>query len=367
MFSCYIFLSVLSLSGFLSDCHVFGCDEKCADQPVFSPPRLVVELGTSASASCSVCREDCRDKLSGLENSIGRKQRNGTTILWTVDKMNEWPSSILCYYNKGNGSQCCTTLPITVYQPPKKVEVGFLNHDGPMLEGQEYQLYCRVEEVAPLKNLIVTLYQGENALGRHHLKNNTEKKSSDKMFTNVINATKEIDGARYKCVARLDLETDGPLNDTISNIVTSTVYYKPQFNGPTHGPVRLTAGDPLHLNCSAEGNPRPSVTWILPSAAPSDFKGRVLSVDSVTTEHKGQYICSISNSMGRTTVVFNVDVQVNYTNIILAVVAALVGLVILVIILLYVHYYRLSRTGEYKLKDVLRFRSPHIALPAGEL
>ncbi|XP_061685532.1 vascular cell adhesion protein 1-like isoform X2 [Syngnathoides biaculeatus] len=307
MFSCYIFLSVLSLSGFLGDFHVFGCDENCPDKPVFSPSRLVVEFGTSTSANCSVCREDCLGKFSGLEHSTGRFQKNETTYLWTAEKINTWTSSILCYYNKGKDLQCCSILPIIVYQFPTKVEVGFRNHDGPMLEGQQYQLYCRVEKVAPLRNVIVTLYQGETVLGQYHPKYNNENKPSNMTFMNVFNATKENDGARYKCVARLDLEHDVALNDTISNIVTATVYYKPQLVGPAGGPVSLTVGDPLHLNCSAEGNPRPSVTWILPSAAPSDFHGEVFSVDSVATEHKGQYVCSINNTVGTATVKFYVE------------------------------------------------------------
>lgn len=82
---------------------------------------------------------------------------------------------------------------------------------------------------------------------------------------------------------------------------------KPHFNGPANEQISLTVGDPLHLNCSARGNPRPWVTWTLPSAA--TFEGDVFSVDSVTTEHRGLYICSMSNKLGITTVEFNVDVQ----------------------------------------------------------
>ncbi|XP_077426091.1 neuronal growth regulator 1-like [Vanacampus margaritifer] len=366
MFCSSILWAVLWLSGFLSDFHVLAlCDYNCADKPVFSPPRLVVMFGKSASASCSVCQHACHNKLFGLEKSIGKEQRNGTTILWTVDQMDQFPSSAMCYYNKGNGSHCCSTLPITVYQPPKTVEFKFVNHDGPMLEGQQYMLQCRVEKAAPLKNLTVTLYQGGNVLGQHHLKNSTEKKPTDRIFMSVINATKENDGAEYQCVTQLDMTPDSGDYISLSEKVTTTVYYKPQFIGPARGAISLTVGDPLHLNCSAEGNPRPSVTWRLPSAAA--FEGDVFSVDSVTMEHKGQYICSINNSMGRTTVEFNVDVKVNYTYIILAVLAAFVILAVLAIIAVYVHYYRLTRTGEYSLKDVLRFRTPHVALPDGEL
>ncbi|XP_019717456.1 immunoglobulin superfamily member 10-like [Hippocampus comes] len=365
MFSCYVFWAAISLSGFLTDFHVFGCDDYCTDKPVFNPPRLAVKFGTSASAKCSVCQHACHNKLFGLEKSVGKIQRDGTTILWTVDKMVVYPSFVMCYYNNGNGSQCCSTLPITVYQPPTEVDLGFVGHSGPMVEGQQFVLYCSVKKVAPLKNLILTLYQGENAVARRHFKNNTEEKPADRQFNNVINATKENDGAQYMCHAQLDMRPDSVLYIAQSGRLIVDVHYKPHFNGPAEEQISLTVGDPLHLNCSAKGNPRPWVTWTLPSAA--TFDGDVFSVDSVTTEHRGLYICSMSNKLGMTTVEFNVDVQVNYLNIIFAVVAAAVALGVLIISAVCVYYYRVSRTGQYSLKDVLRFRTPHVALPAGEL
>ncbi|KAM9819904.1 Fc receptor-like protein 1 [Syngnathus typhle] len=365
MFCSYFFWTVLSLSGILSNFRVCGCDFNCTDKPVFTPSKLVVQFGMPASANCSACQHACQNKSIGLEKSIGEQQKNGRNILWTVDKMNAYPSSVTCYYNKGNGSHCCSRLPITVYQYPKKVEVGFRDLEGPMLEGQRYPMYCHVVEAAPLRNLIVIFYQGGTEVSRQHLKDNMEKKPANMTFYNSINATKENNGARYECIAQLDAEPDKPPYETRSNIFTTDVLYKPQFDGPVYRLISLTVGDPLHLNCSAEGNPRPSVRWELPLAAA--FEGDVFSVDSVTTEHKGEYTCSINNSMGRTTVVFNVDVRVNYMNMILAVVAAVVVLVVIATIAVYVHCYRLSRTGKYNLKDVLRFRTPHIALPAEEL
>lgn len=85
---------------------------------------------------------------------------------------------------------------------------------------------------------------------------------------------------------------------------------EPKLKGPSHpDPITLTVGDNLRLNCSAEGNPEPAYTWTLPSAGGSPVTDSVLTVESVTTDHKGQYVCSVSNYMATVTVRFDVDVQ----------------------------------------------------------
>ncbi|XP_057700065.1 vascular cell adhesion protein 1-like [Corythoichthys intestinalis] len=361
-----IFLAFLSLSGFLGKFYMFAnCDGNCADKPVFSPPRLFVEFGSSASATCYVCRHACLNKHSSLEKSIGRKEQNGTTILWTVDKMDRWPTNPLCYYNIGNKSQCSSVLHLTVYQSPTKVELSFRSKNETMVEGQQYTAECYVEKVAPVKLLTVTIYQGSNVLRQHHLQKNTEKKPTNITVTADFNATKEMDRANFWCAGQLDVEPRK--KTTKSDFVTPTVFYKPQFNGTSSGTITLTVGDPLHLNCSAEGNPTPSVTWNISSTAITTFEGDVLSVDSVTTEHTGQYICSANNTVGRTIAEFNVDIQVNYKIIIIAAVAAFAAVVTLGVVIVSIHYYKLNRTGMYNLKDVFRSRTQHIALPDREL
>ncbi|XP_061889658.1 nectin-4-like [Entelurus aequoreus] len=362
----------LSFLGFLSDFGVSCCDENCADKPVFSPPRLVVEFGAAASASCSVCQTACHDKKFGLEKSVGTENRTGTTISWTIDRMDQWPSSAMCYYNIGNGSQCCSTLPVIVYQYPQKVHLEWIRQDGPLLEGQRYTLSCAVEKVAPVKNLIVEFLEGSRLLAKYDIKNSREKKPSDKVFMHNITASKDINGAYYCCQAKLDLGPEGPLHPRVvkSGTLLSTVHYKPQLSGASDlGLITLSTGDSLGLNCSAEGNPRPSYNWTLPSlaSAQSPFTGDIFTVDSVTTAHTGQYVCSVSNSMGSTTAHFNVEVHANYMYIILAVAAAVVALVVLAFIVVYIHCYRLNKTGKYNLKDVLRLHRPHVALPTGEL
>ncbi|XP_077462416.1 cell adhesion molecule 3-like [Stigmatopora argus] len=360
-----IFLTFLSLSGLWGNFYVLACGI-CADNPVFTPPKLFVELGSPATATCSVCRQACQNRKFGLEKSIGREQRHGTTIVWTVDKMIPI-LPVLCYYNGANRTQCCSHLPVTVYKYPEKV-ILLLDYDGAaMVEGNQYTAKCYVENVAPVKILNVRFYQGSNELGRQRLYKNTRKNPTTVTYDFQFNATKEMDGSNFWCEGQLDLET---LNKTTtSGFATANVFYKPQFLGNASETINLTVGDPLHLNCSTEGNPIPLVTWNTSAAAAiPTFEGDVLSVDSVTTAHEGRYTCFIANTVGGTTVEFNVTVQVNYNIIIPSTVAALGALaMVAAAVVVYVFYYRVTRTGEYNTKDPNRSGTKHVALPNQEL
>ncbi|XP_044044047.1 vascular cell adhesion protein 1-like isoform X2 [Siniperca chuatsi] len=296
---------------FLRSFHVSSFDENCADEPVFTPSRVVVKNGDPASARCSVCQHACiNNNLFDVEKSVGVSTTNGTTISWTVDKMTEWSPSVMCYYNGDNG-QCCTTLPVTVYQPPHIVSISFVNHTGPMLEGHQYTLQCTVQDVAPVEHLNVTFYRGQTALGALQ-SSNTEKEPVTEIFTLNITPSKEDDGVQYWCEAALELGPEGPQPPPVvmSKKISATVYYKPQLEGTSHpDPITITEGNPLQLNCSAVGNPSPSYTWMLPSGRASPSSGSVLTISSVAAEHKGQYTCSVSNNVGNVTVKYNMDVK----------------------------------------------------------
>lgn len=74
-------------------------------------------------------------------------------------------------------------------------------------------------------------------------------------------------------------------------------------------PVDVHEGNPLELNCSAVGQPSPSYTWTLPKGVTSHTTDSVLTIKSTTTEDKGEYTCTVNNSVGSVTVSFNVNVQ----------------------------------------------------------
>ncbi|XP_074482810.1 vascular cell adhesion protein 1-like [Sebastes fasciatus] len=356
MFFCYILL-VVSLMNCLQDFRVSSCDENCADKPVFTPSRLVVKFGDPASASCSVCQHACLGNLFNVESPLGDSTTNGTTVSWRVDRLTEWRISPICYYNDDTtNDQCCTKLPITVYQPPDNVSIDFVDLTGPMFEGHQYTLQCTVQDVVPVQNLIVTFYRGQTALGQR-LSNNPVREPVNETFTLNITTSKEDDGAQYWCDAKLELGPEGPQLPPVvmSQNITAIVQYVPHLEGSLHpDPITLPEGNPLHLNCSAVGNPSPSYTWELPSNIPPPSESSVLTIDSVTSADKGLYTCSVRNYLGAVTVKFDVDVQGNNTAVIIGVIVAVA---VLAVICLIGYFFR---TGK------LRLPSRHSSVPTAE-
>ncbi|KAL3996798.1 contactin 4 [Sarotherodon galilaeus] len=362
MLSCYLFL-IISLMISFRDVRVSASGSSCTEYPVFTPPALVVKYGDPANFTCDVCQKDCSGDSSGLEHAVGKVTRNGTTILWTVDRLTEWDTSLQCYYNNDAGDQCTTILNPTLYQPPESVSISFVNHTGMMFENQQYTLQCSVQNVAPVQNLTVTFYRGNTTEETQHLQSNhsEEKKPANETFTLNITSSREDNGAQYWCEAKLELGPAGPQRPPVvtSEKLPAIVHYGPELKEPPNPDViTITEGDTLNLNCSSVGNPSPSYTWTLPTNSPS-YSGSVLTIKSVSFEHKGQYICTVSNTVGTVTKEFNIDVQastviIHQPWIIVGVLAGVLCVLVILGVLCFRSYKR-TRKGSYNLKDVLRF------------
>ncbi|XP_023257029.1 vascular cell adhesion protein 1-like [Seriola lalandi dorsalis] len=366
MFCCRIFL-VVSLANFLRDLHVSSCDPSCAEKPEFTPSRLVVKYGDATSARCSVC-ESCSKNIYNLERALGSHTINGTTIVWKVEKMTEWDTNTMCYFtNDTTNHQCCTTLPITVYKPPDRVSISFLNHTGPMFMGHDYALQCEVQNVAPVEKLSVTFYRGQTALTQLQ-SNNTHKKPVTEIFSLSITPRKEDNGVQYWCEAKLELGPEGPELPPLvtSQRTTATVFYKPHLETSDPETVTITEGQRLQLNCTSVGNPSPSYTWKIPPASPSPWNSSVITIESVTFEHGGWYTCDVRNSVGKITVMYNVDVKADITPYIIYGVVGGGLLLIFFTTIVLIHCYKHNRMGQYNLKDVFRLHTRHVAVPITE-
>ncbi|XP_036949784.1 cell adhesion molecule 4-like isoform X3 [Acanthopagrus latus] len=335
----YIFLGV-SLLNSLNNFHVSSCDLNCTEKPVFTPSRLVVKYGDPTSANCSVCQH-CQNNF-GLEIPVGDKKENGTLISWTVDHLTEWGLSPTCYYTVLNTNhQCCSILNITLYHPPDNVVLNIKGNSWVWSEGQNIPLECSVQNVAPVENLTVTFYRGQRQLGQKQ-SNKTGDKPVSETFHLDFTSTKEDDGGEFWCEAELLLGPDGPQPPPVvkSQNFSATVFYEPYLTGASHpSPTVLTEGNPLQLDCSAVGNPRPTYTWAVPSGV-SPTKSSVLIINSTTTEDKGQYTCFVSNNQGNVTVKFDVEVKRDYTKHHIA--AAIIGaaVVIFLVVIIYFKCYK---------------------------
>uniref|UniRef100_A0A665SY63 Ig-like domain-containing protein n=1 Tax=Echeneis naucrates TaxID=173247 RepID=A0A665SY63_ECHNA len=251
-------------------------DHTCADRPAFTPSHLVVKFGDAFSVTCTVCLS-CAETLK-FERALGSHKIHGNTLEWTVKNMTEWDPQTTCYYDYSEEESCCSVLPVTVYSPPDSVSISFVDHSGPMSEGRPYTLQCKVQNVAPVKNLTVTFYKGQTALGQQQ-SNNTNKKPVSETFTLDIRPSKEDDGVQFWCEAKLELGPEGPKPPPVveSQRVSATVRCESAFN--------------------------------VPSAKRGRFTSNHLVIESVTPEDEGQYVCTASNTMGKATLTYKVTVQ----------------------------------------------------------
>lgn len=327
------------------------CDSECEDGPVFSPSSLVLRYGERLAATCTVCRHRCLGAHFDVEKAVGQSHRNGSApvLLWTVPAVTEWGTSALCYYNDvaHEDHQCCTRLRVTVYQPPSRVSIGLLHHEGPLLEGRRYTLQCVVQDAAPANSLRVAFYKGRSRLANKSSESSPElREPHNENFTLDFQPSRKDDGASFWCEASLELDLPGPQPRVASTGLTALVHYRPEVAPPPAGTVvSIRAGDSLRLGCQALGNPAPVYWWRPPSRPPGSSHGAELVVPSATWADGGLYTCTASNSMGNVTLTFQVEVRANYTP--YAVGAACVLLLLISSVLLIV--YRRNHTGTYDL------------------
>ncbi|XP_032419215.1 vascular cell adhesion protein 1-like isoform X1 [Xiphophorus hellerii] len=335
-------------------CCVNTCNYSCPDKPVMTPSRLVVKFGDPASATCVACQKTCfplEDSIINMEASLGTPHKNGSTVTWTVNQTTEWDLTPKCYYTTIMNDQCCTNLPVTVYKPPESVSFG-LNPSGPLTEGSEVTLQCDVQNVAPAENLTVTFYRGHRLLGQVK-SNNTAKKPVNETFSMSYNNTKEDNGVQFWCEAKLELGAEGPQPPLVvkSKETTATVHYGPELKVPVDpAPISIIRGEPLHLTCLAEGNPKPRYNWTLPSN-----RGHIsvtdLKIDSVDFQDGGQYVCTASNIVNSVSVRFDVTVQENVIPYIIGAVVATAALILIGSGVIYGCYYKQNKMGEYRPTD----------------
>ncbi|XP_058467363.1 lachesin-like [Malaya genurostris] len=129
-----------------------------------------------------------------------------------------------------------------------------------------------------------------------------------------LSVDKENNTMKYKLTISDIVNTDAGLYEcqiqvNSTNKVTATVELQVR-----HPPILLdnlaattvtkAEGEDVKLTCSAEGYPRPSITWkreyntILPIGG-QVFNGNVLSLSSLTKEDRGTYLCLADNGVGR--------------------------------------------------------------------
>ncbi|XP_074512460.1 vascular cell adhesion protein 1-like [Sebastes fasciatus] len=263
---------------------------------VLTPAEVVVEFGGPASVNCSTSAADV--SKMGWEAKVGGiSTEDSSVVTWKVERVEDWDTKPLCFINWGDDdTQCQVELDISFYQTPDNVSVSALEQ-GPMVEGTEHWLLCDITDVAPLKNLKLTWYRGNEIL-HTEMFNGTSTTPVNVNGTLRVIPERDHNGALFRCKAELLLGPNGPeLVPTVTSPpYVAVVHYKPLIKDCPDHFAGVEGEFSLDMwRCKADGNPPPTVQWY--------YEENLINASEPLTRAKsGKYTAEIGNSLGNTSI-----------------------------------------------------------------
>ncbi|XP_028567222.2 intercellular adhesion molecule 1-like [Podarcis muralis] len=210
------------------------------------PEKPAVKYGDSMVLNCS---SNCEN--IGLETSL-QTVAAGTGPAWkafNLTSVTEWEPKPLCFATCGGTEQKYQRITTTVYRAPERVVLDPL----PEVEvGKEYNVTCRVFDVAPIWNLTVTLYQGERRLYVETFEDHRNPEAGNVVVTsNSITAQQNDHGEEVTCRAVLDLRPEGPFLEMASlSKSLETVVFPMDPYLQTLGSVEINTSMPVECEVS---------------------------------------------------------------------------------------------------------------------
>ncbi|XP_023257187.1 hemicentin-2-like [Seriola lalandi dorsalis] len=265
-----------------------------------TPAELVVRFGDPASANCTTSVTDAAGM--GWEAAYGGTGfEKPPTVTWAVKKLTYWHIQPNCYITRIK--QCKVSLAVTLYKTPNTVSVSEF-HPGPMEEGKEHQLKCDIISVAPVQNLTVKWYRGNESVMTETF-NDTTATPVNVSSTLRVTPKRDYNRIHFSCSAELHLGPNGPepVPTVISEPYTADVRYKPlihdcptQYTGVEHN-FSLNM-----LPCKVDGNPPPVVNWT------SEGK-HINASQSLTRGQSGVYIVEAVNELGESSTSVTITIE----------------------------------------------------------
>ncbi|XP_034957462.1 intercellular adhesion molecule 5 [Zootoca vivipara] len=210
------------------------------------PEKSVVKYGDSLVLNCS---SNCEN--IGLETSL-QAVAAGTGPTWkafNLTSVTAWEPKPLCFANCGGTEPKYQRITPTVYRAPERIVLDPL----PEVEvGKEYNVTCRVFDVAPIRNLTVTLFKGGERLHVETFEDHRNPEADNVVVTsNSITAQQNDHGKEVTCHAALDLRPEGPFLEKASpSKLLQTVVFPMEPYIQTLGPVEINTSMPVECEVS---------------------------------------------------------------------------------------------------------------------
>lgn len=84
------------------------------------------------------------------------------------------------------------------------MSISIVGHEGPMIEGKQYELQCDVYNFAPVHLLTVNWYKGQHLVAKTSFSDST-KTPVNQSTRFHMSLNRDDDGVRYRCEAELKL------------------------------------------------------------------------------------------------------------------------------------------------------------------
>ncbi|CAI5675799.1 unnamed protein product [Oreochromis niloticus] len=268
-----------------------------------NPSEIVVRFGDPVSVNCSTSARYVTGM--GWEAPFGGTGfKPPPVVTWRVDKLEEWTPSPFCYATLADGSRCTAYPVIIVYKTPDFVSVPDMAR-GPMVEGIGYNLKCDIYNVAPVQNLIVKWYRGNETVLTQTF-NGSALTPVNTSSTLRISTQRDYNGLIFRCEAELHLGPKGPKfpPNVTSPPYTAVVLYKPLMKAcPDHVTVVENAAFSIDmLPCQPDGSPPPTVQWF--------YEEKLINASkSLTRTDSGKYTAVVENSLGRSNTSVHITVE----------------------------------------------------------
>ncbi|XP_059728237.1 intercellular adhesion molecule 5 [Haemorhous mexicanus] len=213
-------------------------------------PRVaVVAFGGSVTVNCSrsACPGD--NATLGLETPLPATPGPGG-LRWQsfrLQNVSQWsPGPVTCSGRCGD-TEANASAGVLVYQLPERVE---LEPVPAVAVGDSRNLTCHVREVAPLRNLTVTLRRGAETLRTESF--GDAEGSASVAVSHLLTVTRGDHGQDVTCHAELSLRPHGPLFARAAVPVTLSVFALPE-PPQLQAPAILEAGTSANASCRITG------------------------------------------------------------------------------------------------------------------